>query len=58
MQPTASWAACGQPDGKGIVRIEDRFDTKIDDLWSALTDPRRLARWIGEVKGGLRPGGE
>jgi len=45
-------------DGKGIVRIEDRFDTKIDDLWSALTDPRRLARWIGEVKGGLRPGGE
>ena len=31
-------------DGKGIVRIEDRFDTDIDDLWSALTDPRRLAR--------------
>ena len=30
--------------GKGIVRIEDRFDTDIDDLWSALTDPRRLAR--------------
>ena len=22
-------------DGKGIVRIEDRFDTGIDDLWSA-----------------------
>ncbi len=32
-------------DGKGVVRIEDRFDTDIDDLWSALTDPRRLARW-------------
>ena len=45
-------------DGKGIVRIEDRFDTGIDDLWSALTDPRRLARWIGEVQGDLRPGGE
>jgi uncharacterized protein YndB with AHSA1/START domain len=45
-------------DGKGIVRIEDRFDTGIDDLWSALTDPRRLARWIGEVEGDLRPGGE
>jgi hypothetical protein len=27
-------------DGKGIVRMEDRFDTDIDDLWSALTDPR------------------
>ena len=38
--------------------IEDRFDTGIDDLWSALTDPRRLARWIGEVEGDLRLGGE
>jgi uncharacterized protein YndB with AHSA1/START domain len=45
-------------DGKGVVRIEDRLDTNIDDLWSALTDPRRLARWIGEVEGDLRPGGE
>jgi uncharacterized protein YndB with AHSA1/START domain len=45
-------------DGKGIARIEDRFDTDIDDLWSALTDPRRLARWMGEVEGDLRLGGE
>ena len=30
-------------DGKGVVRIEDRYDTDIDDLWSAVTDPRRLA---------------
>ncbi|WP_243422495.1 SRPBCC domain-containing protein [Micromonospora globispora] len=45
-------------DGKGIVRLEDRFDTDMDDLWSALTDPRRLARWLGEVEGDLRQGGE
>ena len=45
-------------DGTGIVRLEDRFDTDVDDLWSALTDPRRLARWLGEVEGDLRPGGE
>jgi uncharacterized protein YndB with AHSA1/START domain len=45
-------------DGKGIVRMEDRFDTDIDDLWAALTDPRRLARWYGEVGGDLRLGGE
>jgi len=38
-------------DGKGIVRVEDRFETGIDDLWSALTDPRRLVHWIGEVEG-------
>ena len=45
-------------DGKGIVRMEDRFDTDIEDLWSALTDPGRLARWLGEVEGDLRLGGE
>jgi len=45
-------------DGKGIVRIEDRYDTDIDDLWSALTDPARLARWHGQVEGDLHPGGQ
>jgi uncharacterized protein YndB with AHSA1/START domain len=45
-------------DGTGVVRMEDRFDTAIDDLWSALTDPRRLARWYGQVEGDLRLGGE
>jgi uncharacterized protein YndB with AHSA1/START domain len=45
-------------DGKGVVRMQDRFDTDIDDVWSALTDPRRLARWYGEVEGDLRLGGE
>lgn len=44
--------------GRGIVRIEDRFETDMDDLWSALTDPRRLARWLGEIEGDLRHGGE
>ena len=43
--------------GKGVVRIEDRYDTDIDDLWSALTDPGRLVRWYGRVEGDLRPGG-
>jgi len=45
-------------DGNGVVRIEDRFDTDVDDLWSALTDPARLARWHGQVEGDLRPGGQ
>ena len=38
--------------------MEDRFDSDIDDVWSALTDPSRLARWYGEVEGDLRLGGE
>ena len=45
-------------DGKGVVRVEGRFDTDTGDLWSAVTDPRRLARWMGEVEGDLRLGGE
>jgi uncharacterized protein YndB with AHSA1/START domain len=45
-------------EGKGIVRMEDRFDTPVGDVWSALTDRRRLATWLGEVEGDLRLGGE
>jgi uncharacterized protein YndB with AHSA1/START domain len=44
--------------GKGVVRMADRYDTDVHDLWSALSDPRRLARWYGEVEGDLRLGGE
>jgi uncharacterized protein YndB with AHSA1/START domain len=46
-----------EADGTGVVRIEDRYDTSIEDLWSAITDPRRIARWYGAVEGDLRPGG-
>jgi uncharacterized protein YndB with AHSA1/START domain len=45
-------------DGQGIVRIGDRYDADIDELWSAITDPGRLARWYGQVDGDLRSGGE
>lgn len=45
-------------DGEGVVRMEDRLDTGIDDLWGALTDPERLVHWYGEVEGELAQGGE
>ncbi|HEX6679451.1 MAG TPA: SRPBCC domain-containing protein [Gaiellaceae bacterium] len=45
-------------DGEGVVRMEDRLDTGIVDLWEALTDPDRLAHWYGEVEGELSQGGE
>ncbi|MDQ1695338.1 MAG: hypothetical protein QOJ03_691 [Frankiaceae bacterium] len=45
-------------DGMGVVQIAARFDTDIDDVWSALTDPTRLVRWLGELEGDLRAGGE
>lgn len=45
-------------DGMGVVRMKSRYATDIDDLWSAITDPQRLARWYGKVDGDLRVGGE
>jgi uncharacterized protein YndB with AHSA1/START domain len=45
-------------DGDGLVRMEDRFDTGIDDLWGALTDPDRLAHWYGDVEGEVSEGSE
>ncbi len=44
------------PD-RGAVRVEDTYDTDIDDLWRACTRPERLARWIAQVSGDLRVGG-
>ena len=35
-------------EGNGVVRMDVRYATDIDDLWSALTNPRRgvtEARW-------------
>jgi uncharacterized protein YndB with AHSA1/START domain len=44
--------------GNGVVRIQVRYDTDIDDLWSAITNPDRLASWYAKVEGDLRPGGK
>jgi uncharacterized protein YndB with AHSA1/START domain len=44
--------------GAGVIRIEEHFETGIDELWSALTDRERLARWYGEIEGDLRARGE
>lgn len=43
-------------EGRGTVRMEDVYDPTIDDLWSAIVEPDRLARWIAKVDGDL--GGE
>jgi len=48
----------GSADGTGVVRIEDRYNAGLADLWSAITDPGRIARWYGRVDGDLRPGGQ
>lgn len=43
---------------RGAIRVEDVYDTDIDDLWQACTTPERLARWIAQVSGDLRVGGQ
>jgi uncharacterized protein YndB with AHSA1/START domain len=42
---------------RGMVRVEDVYDTDIGDLWQACTEPERLARWLGTFSGDLRVGG-
>jgi uncharacterized protein YndB with AHSA1/START domain len=39
------------------VRLERVYPTGAADLWAALTDPARLARWFARVEGDLRPDG-
>jgi uncharacterized protein YndB with AHSA1/START domain len=51
-------ATLGIADGKGVVTVQDSFDTDIETVWSAITDPARLASWWGEVEGDLQLGGE
>ena len=45
-------------DGKGVVRMKDRFDARIDHLWEALTRSSRLACWYGELQADLFEGSE
>ena len=44
-------------ESRGAVRVEDLYDTDIEDLWEACTTPDRLARWMAHVSGDLRVGG-
>lgn len=33
------------------------YDAEIEDVWDAITDPERIARWFLPVSGDFRPGG-
>lgn len=57
-QGTAVLGSLRTEDGVGVVRMQDRYHTEIGNLWSALTEPERLASWFGDVQGDLRVGGE
>lgn len=39
------------------LTIGQSYDTSVEDLWDACTNPERIARWFLPVSGDLRPGG-
>ena len=43
--------------GEGTVTFTRRYATTAADLWAALTEPERVARWLGPLEGDLRVGG-
>jgi uncharacterized protein YndB with AHSA1/START domain len=46
------------PAGDGrTVLLRREYDTPIDDVWDAITDPDRISRWFLPVTGDLRLGG-
>ena len=46
------------PAGEARVAVFARtYETTVEDLWDACTDPRRLSRWYVPVTGDLRVGG-
>ena len=40
-----------------VVALSQTYDTGIDDMWDACTNPERLPRWFLPVTGELRLGG-
>ena len=44
-------------DGRQRVEFRRSWPDAIEDVWAALTEPDRLARWIGVYEGERRAGG-
>ncbi|WP_346620494.1 SRPBCC family protein [Blastococcus montanus] len=46
-----------EDDGRQRLEFRRSWPDPIDDVWAALTEPDRMARWIGTYEGERRPGG-
>lgn len=40
-----------------LLEFDELYDTDVDDLWSAITTPERLSRWMAPYRGEFRLGG-
>ena len=56
MTETALLGTLRKDGALGDVHLEDVYATDIDDLWSAITDPARLRRWLVDIKGDTTTG--
>lgn len=45
------------PDGRRRLEFRRSWPDPVEEVWAALTEPERLARWIGTYDGHRRPGG-
>lgn len=45
-----------QPDGRQRLEFHRSWPDPIEEVWSALTEPDRLLRWIGRFEGERAPG--
>lgn len=45
------------PDGRAELVFHREFPDPVEDVWAAVTDPRRCARWFASWSGDGRPGG-
>jgi uncharacterized protein YndB with AHSA1/START domain len=46
-----------EENGRGVIHVEDVYPTDIDDMWSAISEPERLKRWLVDVEGDTTIGG-
>lgn len=46
-----------RPDGQSATTLERVIRTTCEELWGALTNPERAARWLGSLSGDLVEGG-
>ena len=51
MSVTPSGQVDRGPDGRLVLVITREFHAPIEDVWASVTEPERLARWVGTFSG-------
>ena len=58
MTTTAAQGQLRVDGDRRAVRFERRYEATPAEVWSALTEPERLARWLADAELDLRVGGQ